>query len=580
MKSHIKPTHIEKNESFYDFFRNYNPIASSLQALLNQMPWDKDYIDDEPIEVSVMLNPAFLPFINFRSLETKFSGSVSTRYENGTVTYLLNNKKASPTELKSFFDQDMKNMKRVQEAKTKLLKKAASLLTLHDQGIKTLTRFKKDKKLLNAMNNGKQILDFKLTKKEIVSFVKENKNLLLYVSKKKNIVPLIHKQAQNSHLDPIAFNTYHAQGQNIDILYTESSCPDPSWFNNTRYTIIDDTAGVGGDHAKIDGDILRYGANQAHLYCGDLYNSRDSEFNNVPENVDVESYSWGTDKADVDNEYDSTDAALDNHIYTSRNTVCVSAGNIYPHYANTKYVSSPGKALNAITVGASQRDNHTIYDFSSWHNADTMNEKPEVVAVGVVWDKHLKSGMKGTSQATPHVAALVADYMSMLGENWYHRTIGLKALVMASATENIKERKNNTSDLSVGVGGVQFASNNWQIWEMFDGSSDSFTRTFYVPQSAIDAGKSLSVVLTWLNKGDYTIAHKGHDKISIDLDLMVEGPADANKRIVTWSDSYDNPYEVVDFKPNTAGNYTITVSTYAYRDKSSYKKMGLAAVLH
>ncbi len=584
MRAHIKPPYVEKNISFYDFWKNYNPTADSLQKLLNLMPWDKDYVDDnELLEVSVMLNPSYLPFINFRALETKFSGSVSAKYENGTITYMLNDKKTSPNELKSFFAKDMENTKRVQESKTKLLKKVASLLTLHNKRINTLTRFSKNKMLFNAMNKGEQILNLKLTKKEIISFVKENKSLLLYVSKKKSIMPLIHKQAQNSHVDPIAFNAYNAQGQNIDILYTEHYCPDPSWFNNTRYTIIDNTgtgSGLDYDHTRVDGDIIRYGANQAHIYCGSFYNSDSTHFNNAPENIDVESYSWGISESEVDNEYDSLSASLDNHIYTSRNTVCVSAGNIVENYANTKYVNSPGKALNAITVGAIHRNNHTIFDFSAWDNADTMNEKPEVVAVGEVWDEHLGGGQVGTSQAAPHVAAIAANYMSRLGDDWNHRAIGIKALIMASATEVIGERDNisdDANDKSVGVGGVQFTLYKWRIWEMFDDSSNSFTRTFYVPQGAIDAGKSLRVVLTWLNKGDYTIAHKGHDKISIDLDLKVEDP---NGRFEAYSNSYDNPYEVVSFTPKIAGNYTITVYTYAYRDKSSYKKMGMAAVLY
>lgn len=585
MKAHIKPPYKEDKVSFYEFQKRYNPIDPSLQKLLNQKPWIKDYIDSEElINVSVMLNPKYLPFIDFRVLETKFSGSVSAKQINGQMTYLLNNRAVSQNKIKSFLEKDRENTRMVQQSRTELLKKAASLLTLDKKNILGLARFGKNKALINASKKGYQTLSLELTKQEINTFVKENKNLILYISKKKNIKPLIHTQAQKSHVNPIAFNGYNAQGQNIDILYTEPNCPSPSWFNNTRYTVIDGTqpgsGGTDSDHARIDGDIIRYGASQANLNCGLNVNSQNSGFNNVPEHIDVESYSWGYLTQNVTNVYDGLSAALDNHIYASRNTVCVAAGNRYDEHSNSRYVANPAKALNAISVGAYSRESNTITDFSAWDNADAMNEKPEVVAVGEVWDEHLGGGMVGTSQAAPHVAAIAANYMSRLGGNWNKRAIGIKALIMATATENIAERENideDPKDSSVGAGGVQYSLGSWQIWEMFDGGSNSFTRTFYVSQSAINQGKSLRTVLTWLNKGDYTLAHKGHAKIGVDLDMTLKNP---NGSLVDISNSWDNPYEIINYKPTIAGTYTMTVSTYAYRDQSSYKKMGLAAVLY
>ncbi len=552
-----KPSHKEKKVSFYEFQKRYNPISPTLEKMLNQKPWSRDYIGDETlIDIEIMLNPNFLPFINFRSLEKKFSGSTSVKVANGQKTYFLNGKKENVSEIEDFAKLDAFNAKKVQEYRRKLIKKATSLLTLDSKYLSKIAQFRTNKSLLR----GEQNIRLKLKKSKIASFVKENKNLLLYVGIKKDIKPLMVSQAQQSNVNPVAFNGYHTQGQNIDVLYTEEFCPSPSWFNNTRYSIIDGTsAGTGGfdsDHTRLDGDILRYGASQSNLFCGGYNNSANSQFNNVPNAIDVENYSWGEENSNIDREYDQLSAGLDNHIYNSRNTVCVSAGNIVDGFPNSRYVNSPAKALNAITVGA--YFGGQISDFSAWGNSDILNEKPEVLAEG----EHINDSklgalqFRGTSFASPHVAAIVADYMSRLGADWNHRAIGMKALIMASATDSVGEREDlneDVDDKSVGVGGVKYNIYNYQIWEMFDGTSKEFTRTFHVSQTAIDQGKSLRVVLTWLNRGDYTIAHKGHAKISLDLDLFVTDPNGISKGV---SNSWDNPYEVVNFKPTIAGNYT------------------------
>jgi hypothetical protein len=270
-----------------------------------------------------------------------------------------------------------------------------------------------------------------------------------------------------------------------------------------------------------------------------------------------------------------TDRDWDNFVYNKAVASFNSAGNT--GFANG-YCKSPAKGLNIITIGNYNDANNTISGSSSYKNAETGNNKPELSGPGVnvTAGGHTKSG---TSMSSPHAAAFSADLMSAYP--WLKsKPFLVKGLMMAGATKSIS----GGSD-KVGAGGADFASayySFWSYWWMggnsaFSGwdAGDAFPNNGYVEaQHTLNAATSnVRVVLTWLNRGSYTYDHRSDaHPIGTDLDLIVFDP---NGTAVASSSSWDNPYEMVNFDPQVTGTYRFAIRRYANRDTQSKLHMAL-----
>lgn len=270
-------------------------------------------------------------------------------------------------------------------------------------------------------------------------------------------------------------------------------------------------------------------------------------------------------------------------------TITVAAG------AGGGNVKSPGKAYNVITVGAFDDQNDPNWNDTMWDSSAHIDpyidgqtnsgdrEKPEVVAVGVdVTTVDIDQGddgfdsFDGTSVATPQVSALAA---LLIQRYWWLRTNpeAIKAIVMASAIHNIEgdtrlSEEDGAGAIDVASALAVFHSGGWGYKIIYDitnsndpsnpfnghGTSYDFRgANFVVGGTHAEAGERIRAVICWDSNpaSDYS-----SDPLSTDLDLLVISPSWGT---VTYSVSWHNNYEIVDFVAPENGEYRMRVKYYA-----------------
>ncbi len=171
---------------------------------------------------------------------------------------------------------------------------------------------------------------------------------------------------------------------------------------------------------------------------------------------------------------DSLSLAVDNAV--AAGIACViAAGNEYNYYS----ITSPGCARDAITVGATDKQNEIAPFSSRGPTNNVFLPKPDVLAPGVDINSTLPDGqygpMSGTSMATPHVAgavALVRQVYPSLGplevKNLLRETavsIGEDAFTQGSGLVNLSNIINASAVLSPAVaymGDIGDTQTTWQ----------------------------------------------------------------------------------------------------------------------
>lgn len=288
-------------------------------------------------------------------------------------------------------------------------------------------------------------------------------------------------------------------------------------------------------------------------------------------------HSWGRD---TNLQMGPMDRYLDHVFIHDAVTVVKSAGN---RGGGDGDVTSPGLGWNTITVGATDdMDNSDWQDdvmapYSSWGDPISPHgdrEKPEVAAVGSRMRSTLTSSPwvgsvgDGTSYAAPQVAAEAA--LLMQAQWWlqfWPETV--KATIMASALHNI-EGSSRLSDHD-GAGAIDISNaydtvkNNQIDAVTLYPDSGSQHYTFHV-----DAGERVRVAIAWDSHPD-TAHPPTTDVLQADFDLMVYNPTN---NLVTWSFSWDNSYEIVDFIASESGTYRAVVSPYRF--DGDYEYLGIA----
>ncbi len=171
------------------------------------------------------------------------------------------------------------------------------------------------------------------------------------------------------------------KGQGVGIFY-EEDCPDVNALN-ADYFVQHGACPVPERHATLVAKILQLTAPEATVYNFKGSNAvvpsvRDSA-NFFNPSLEIGSYSWHYVLTEcLNNSYCIKDQELDQHIYEDRLIYFVAAGNVHDSI-DYVHIGSPGKALNAITVGAVQPYTRTYISESKWKNSEILNQKPEIV---------------------------------------------------------------------------------------------------------------------------------------------------------------------------------------------------------
>ncbi len=478
---------------------------------------------------------------------------------------------------------DKKTLKEKDKKRAEKLKKARKIredkMRKKIESFAKINKLEKDNSVLKAYKNARSSIILKLKKGELEKFALKNKDLIvsmeLFIEPTNDLISAM----LSTNIDPEVLNNNAIQGNDIGIYMSEVGCPNTTPVHITNYTRL---AGSTDDHSENVSAIIRGVSPNSYIYCRDggiLPTADDLDGTGGNPSIYVENHSYATDYT---TDYTTRDKELDNHIYDDNIAVFKSAGNLrqdpddFSFILDDINVTSPGKALNAITVGNYDDSNDVIHISSRYNNPETGNQKPELSAPGtnITAGGHTKTG---TSMASPHAAGFAADLMSAY--SWLElRPYYLKALMLSGATNSISGGVGK-----VGVGGIDFyrtyynTINNY--WEGTNNSYSTIDSTDDVPNNGyidwnvnLTAGKEVRVAISWLNSGTYTYDHRGDaHPIGMDLDLTVYNP---NGGTVGSSNSWDNPYEVVDFTTSTTGTYRVRIFRSINRDTTSDLRIG------
>ncbi len=419
-----------------------------------------------------------------------------------------------------------------------------------------------------ALESGYNSIILSLTKNEILNLAKAN-DLIEGIEIYDEPQPELTSAMLATNINPYALNYTGRTGNTIGIYMSDGGCPDPGFI--TRYTRL---SGATSAHSENTSAIARGVSPDSYIYCRSgftLPTGTDLSGSDGNPRVYIQTHSWGSGNDTI---YTISDRDFDDYVYNNAIATFKSAGN---YGSGTGNVTTPGKALNVITVGNYDDTNNGINNTSSFVDPETNNQKPELVAPGT----SITAGgwtMTGTSMASPHAAGFAADLMS--DYTWLQlRPYFIKAKMMAGASDAITGGSDR-----VGVGGIDFyrtyynGTNTW--WEgnnssfsYFD-SIDPYPNNGYIDRVVyLTASSNVRIALAWLNRGTYVYNNKANVyPIGMDMDFTVYDP---NGNYVASSSSVVNPYEIVSFSPSQTGNYVIKINRYANRDTNSNIRMGI-----
>ncbi len=362
----------------------------------------------------------------------------------------------------------------------------------------------------------------------------------------------------------------HANGYNgsgVSAYLSENGCPKASHINTSYLVQHQNCSGITSSHAT--GMIQVFQAAAPRTILHEFSTSQNPANTSNSTNYDIGIYltSYNTN----DSLYLSYDSYLDNYIL-SNNTIIFVLANNQTNASGNFNVLSPGKALNAITVGAVTPFTNYYESYSRWKNSEIKNQKPEIAnytnfyfpsAASFVDDfgYTYNATQTGTSAATAYSAGMAA---TMLQQKPFYKKHpeAFKSLMIAISSKQIHSARIFDSDNStVAATGLPIYPNfNSKVRSCYwNGSNSSFFNSnnqITFTETGIVAGKRYRIALAWLVSGNYVSMLK---TIPQDIDLQVI----QNGNVIASSVSSRNPFEVVDFIAESSSNLTIKIERYA-----------------
>lgn len=265
---------------------------------------------------------------------------------------------------------------------------------------------------------------------------------------------------------------YSGNGMIVGMSEATGFPDDSSWYFYNNNVVLDPslTPGYIASHASAVGSVIAGRSSSGVLTVNGVvpdatllatYDYGDGSYSDIEwlltEGADVINCSWGIVSSDdsIYGRYNAIDRWFDHIAINHSVHVVVSAGNyntdsfwmtisgvsteiVIPE-AKRGFVTSPGVAMNVITVGAlddcqtsSDRTDDIIADFSSYLSLESGIQKPDMVAPGVGIDPSYYGSFSGTSFSAPIVAGVVAQVCQMKPELLVKQ--GTVKAILASST--------------------------------------------------------------------------------------------------------------------------------------------------
>jgi hypothetical protein len=490
----------------------------------------------------------------------------SGRYEYSSKTkkydYYLNNKKISD---KEFFEYQNKSFEKFKKQK----------------------RGKRDLPVSGVIGSDDRTWVAWMTADEISALAKSYKELVIMDYEEPTPASSQDAILSTTQLSSHAFSNNY-KGNGIGVYVVEPACAILSGITDPdKYTADNDKPCSKGfsysdsAHHTMVANVVHMAAPQAHIFgfTGSNFRPSNPDSYSPPLEIGSHSYHIGSQSNYF---YSGHDANMDNYIYENKVTNFICAGN-KENADDNFYVTSPGKAVNAITVGAVNLGTvgyGNYVSYSRWRNPIlenknggyniTSSDKPEMAMFTGI-DLVGYGTFTGTSASTPLAAGFAATLLDQ--HPFFKRQPALmKAVLLTGETIPIPNAYDwDTDNNNVGVNAsvsakkiVTYSSVAWgtrSAW-WHGGNSDFFDSNSEIrfTENDIQANKRYRIAISWLVSGTYV-----HDnaKMPQDLDLIIE----QNGKTIAYSESAKNTFEIVDF--TTASNAPLTVIIRRFSNSGS-----------
>lgn len=361
-------------------------------------------------------------------------------------------------------------------------------------------------------------------------------------------------------------HSYGYKGNNIGILFREVGVPKVGYYIDSTYQRIGNSTCAERGHATGVMSILHKTAPKAKMYgtcdIAEMYPNPDI----FDPAIQIATHSW-SEPASNPGSYIAINAALDNYIYCHRIITFVAAGN-KESGSSIRYVKNPGKAFNAITVGAVSPVSNTFKNYSQWQNPTIGNQKPEVANYtdfALTGDLTFYSStfnfydatFNGTSASAPYTAAMAANVLEQHPFFKRHPEV-FKALMLTGSTKRIVQGNIYDSDNGnlVATSLPEYTSlaysNRSAYWNGPNNSQFDPNDEITFVENNISAQKNYKIAISWLVPGSYIL---DNGVISQNLDLYVY----QNGELIASSTTSRSPFEIVSFYTETAADLVVKI---------------------
>jgi hypothetical protein len=345
-------------------------------------------------------------------------------------------------------------------------------------------------------------------------------------------------------LKEAGFSKYrNSTNEKIGVMMWEFENECPKGLDSSRVTIHD--VENSDKHATEVGHILLESSPYTYIHCMEYNVDIEPEKFSPKIYASNHSYRLYTSpfgEPDLKT-YGVHDKYLDNYVMEHKLAMFVAGGNrdsgIYPD--GRKYVTSPAKAYNVISVGNYTKKVSGIPN-SITGNPSSDAEKPETLSHGSF---KFPDGTKkhGSSFSTPFVTSAFGVNLLSKYKSFRYQPQLLKAYILTLGDFPISKN---------GVGEIKWGGeNSYKAWWNSDVSL--FKNGIYLEKSRyLEAGKRYRVAISWLVDGNFAMREK---KMNLDLDLFVFKEKELFWRGVR---RFDN-FEVLELYPQKSGIYTFQI---------------------